>query len=202
MHDKYPNFNALAAAEPADSYSILMRYTDSPIVVAAPHGGGIEPGTSEIARTIAGDVFSYYTFEGKKNDGNCELHITSSNFDEPQCLALLSTANTVVTIHGEASESEAVYLGGLSTSAQASVRVALEPHGFLVCEHSNPDLQGLHTSNICNMGRFSMGLQLELSFGLRKSFFFSLSRGGRKKPTERLFLFSALVRQALLRNMF
>jgi phage replication-related protein YjqB (UPF0714/DUF867 family) len=53
------------------------------VAVIAPHGGGIEPGTSELATAIAGDDFSLYLFEGLKSAGNGELHITSTNFDEP-----------------------------------------------------------------------------------------------------------------------
>ena len=200
MLDKYPNFAALASAEPADAYSILVRNAGIPVVVAAPHAGGIEPGTSEIALAIAGNDLSYYLFEGKKAQGNGELHITSSNFDEPQCLALLSAACIVLTVHGEDSEAEVVYLGGRHTAAIASVRAALEPHGFAVREHSNPQLQGLNSRNICNIGRIGAGVQLELSGGLRRSFFQSLSRTGRKKPTPRLSQFSALVRHALLEN--
>ena len=39
-------------------------------VVVAPHGGGIEPGTSEVARMIAQDDLSLATFEGRKSSGN------------------------------------------------------------------------------------------------------------------------------------
>ena len=34
------------------------------IVIIAPHGGGIEPGTSELAIAIAGEELSFAVFEG------------------------------------------------------------------------------------------------------------------------------------------
>src|SRR5512147_3147748 len=116
MRDTYRNFAALSATEPADAFSISTCDRASRVVVAAPHGGGIEPGTSEIAVAIAGRDLSYYLFEGHKREGNAALHITSSNFDEPRGLALLRRACCALTVHGEASETEMVYLGGLNAS--------------------------------------------------------------------------------------
>jgi phage replication-related protein YjqB (UPF0714/DUF867 family) len=200
MSDKYAKFEALASGEPDGSYAVIPHDIGSRIVVAAPHGGGIEPGTSEIARAIAGTVFSCYLFEGKKASGNSELHITSSNFDEPKCLSLLRRADIVLTVHGEDSESDVAFLGGRHTAAAASVRAALEQNGFTVKEHTDPCLRGIHPQNICNVGRMGAGVQLELSVGLRKSLFRSLSRTGRKEPKPRLAQFADLVRQALQKD--
>lgn len=48
----------------------------SAIAVVAPHGGEIEPHTSIIARTIAGQTLSLYLFEGlRPHRDHCELHI-------------------------------------------------------------------------------------------------------------------------------
>ena len=195
MRDSYSNFAALSAAEPPAAFSISMRDRGSQLAVAAPHGGGIEPGTSEIAVAIAGADLSYYLFEGHKRHGNAALHITSSNFDEPQGLALLRRAACVLTVHGEASETEAVYLGGLNTSFKLALSAALERHGYVVAE--NAKLQGRDERNICNIGLTGEGVQLELSAGLRRAFFESLSRAGRAKPTARLAEFSAVVRETV-----
>jgi len=202
MPDKYLNFAALASAEPAGSFSISLRSTGNPVVIAAPHGGGIELGTSEIALAIAGDDLSYYLFEGKKAraQGNGDLHITSTNFDEPQCLALLRAANMVLTVHGEDSKTEVVFLGGLHTEMLNSIRTMLVSHGFIVREHSVPNLQGHPPRNICNIGRSGAGVQLELSHGLRRTFFKSLTRTGRKISTPRLLQFTNLIRYVLLQN--
>jgi phage replication-related protein YjqB (UPF0714/DUF867 family) len=69
--------------------------------------------------------------------------------------------------------------------------------GFTVREHSNPELQGLHPNNICNIGRSGAGVQLEISEGLRKSFFASLNCAGRRQTTCQLDKFSEAVRQVL-----
>jgi phage replication-related protein YjqB (UPF0714/DUF867 family) len=200
MPDKYRNFASLAAAEPEGAYSIDVRDAGTPVAIAAPHGGEIELGTSEIARAVAADDLSYYVFEGTKADGNRDLHITSANFDEPQCLCLLRAAYTVVTVHGEDSEHEVVYLGGRDRSALASLRRTLPSYGFTAREHSNPKLHGLHPSNICNIGRSGAGVQLELSRGLRRSFFVSFFGSGRTQRTPRLARFTQAVRQALLHD--
>ncbi len=197
MRDRYGDFAALSAAEPADAFSISMCDRASLVAVAAPHGGGIEPGTSEIAVAIAGADLSYYLFEGQKRQGNAALHITSSRFDEPRGLAFLRRAACVLTVHGEASETEAVYLGGLNGPVKHAVGAALERAGYTVGEHPSANLRGLDERNICNVGAMGMGVQLELSAGLRRSFFESLSRAGRAKPSARLAAFSGIVRETV-----
>lgn len=79
MPDKYRNFSELARAETeGKDYRIIARLTDCPILIAAPHGGGIEPYTSELASEIAGSDLSFYSFEGIKETGNSKLHITTT----------------------------------------------------------------------------------------------------------------------------
>ena len=50
-----------------------------------------------------------------KSSGNADLHITSTRFDEPMCLTVLSHSRIVVTLHDEHSEEdgEGVFVGGL-----------------------------------------------------------------------------------------
>jgi phage replication-related protein YjqB (UPF0714/DUF867 family) len=64
------------------------------------HGGKIEPGTSSLAKRIAGDTFNYYSFSGRKWRHNWGLHITSTAFDEPVALSFASSSAVVVTLHG------------------------------------------------------------------------------------------------------
>ena len=94
-------------------YDIHKLNRGSPLVIATPHGGGIEPGTSEIVLALAGQEHSYYVFEGLGECGNNKLHIASTDFDEPSCLELLQHACLVLTIHGCSGGHEAVYVGGL-----------------------------------------------------------------------------------------
>src|SRR5215471_18326011 len=90
MADTYDNFEALAQHERSGvDYGVVVRRAQAAFAIVAPHGGGIEPGTSEIADGIARTRCSFYSFEGLKREGNRVLHITSTHFDEPMCLLLL-----------------------------------------------------------------------------------------------------------------
>jgi len=197
MVDKYANFAELSAGEVAGDYKIVCQNRQSDVVIAAPHGGSIEPGTSEIAMALAGDELSYYLFEGHKAGNNRDLHITSARFDEPQGLALMRQAKTVITIHGEASSGNVVYVGGLYSFLSDILTRSLIEKGFVVQRHSNPSLQGTNPENICNIGTGNKGVQLELSQGVRKAMFSSLSRQGRSQPTAYLTRFCQGIREAL-----
>ena len=110
--DKYDSYEGLAAQEAPGAFAVFARHR-GPTLILAPHAGGIEPGTSESARAIAAEDHSLYLFEGIKPAGNKDLHVTSSRFDEPQCLAMLERAGHVVTVHGERRDGKVTFVGGL-----------------------------------------------------------------------------------------
>ena len=197
--DEYQNFSELSEAEREgiDFCIFAVKRKGSSIVIVAPHGGAIEPGTSEVAKEVANDDLSLAIFEGIKSKGNKRLHITSTNFDEPRCVELVQKADTVVAIHGEGSEELSVYLGGKDDELGVHLNASLEHYGYAVKTHGNPDLHGLADTNICNRGRQGVGIQLELSSGLRQTFFHSLTDNGRKKPTDELAKFAAAEREGL-----
>jgi phage replication-related protein YjqB (UPF0714/DUF867 family) len=200
MADKYACFAELAAHETAGvDYRILLRRAGEGLAVVAPHGGGIEPGTSEIADAVAHDGLSFYAFEGLKTSGNVDLHITSTRFDEPLCLGLLSASDVIVTLHGEhgTAEGEAVFLGGLDEKLGRRLRAALVSAGFDVRQHPDPRLQGRERKNVCNRGRSRQGVQLELSRAVREAMFESLTREGRQHPTPRFGRFVDALRGVL-----
>lgn len=200
MADKYNTFAELKASEPAGHWRAHAVVRGAGQAVIAPHGGSIEPGTSEIAKAIAADELDLYLFEGLKPAGNRDLHITSTRFDEPVGLKLLAAAGRVLAVHGEASGDVAVaYLGGLDVDLAAAVERELRAAGFEVLRHDNPALQGRAPENICNRGQTGRGVQLELSRGLREQFFESLTPAGRLHPkVGQLELFATAVRRALL----
>ena len=199
MADKYPNFATLALNERSGiDYGVIVRRARPAFAIIAPHGGGIEPGSSEIADAIADERFSFYAFEGLKSSGNAVLHITSTRFDEPMCLNILGNSGVILTIHGEDSGAgEGVFVGGLDVALGAQIGTALTGKGFDVREHSDPDLQGRDPKNICNRGTSCAGVQLELSRAVRETMFESLTRTGRKHPTARFGVFVDAVRHAL-----
>lgn len=198
MTDKYCNFAELAKSEKQDrDFRIRPLRRESPTVIIAPHGGCIEPGTSEIAEAIAARDHSFYAFEGIKARGNRGLHITSSHFDEAQCAALVAASSRALAVHGEDSQEQVVYVGGLDGEAIERLRISLERRGFDVRKHPSPGLQGRDPANICNRTATGCGVQLELSKGLRRSFFQSLSARGRRITAARFGEFVAAVREAL-----
>jgi len=197
--DVYLNFAELSEAERKDidfRISAVKREGSSTVIVA-PHGGAIEPGTSEVAKEVANNDLSLAIFERIKSKGNKLLHITSTNFDEPRCVELVQESDTVVAIHGERSAQLSVFLGGRDDELVVQLKAALEWYGYAVKTHKNPDLHGLAAANICNRGCHGVGVQLELSSGLRQTFFQSLKAKGRKKPTDELVRFAAAVREGL-----
>lgn len=169
MADRFANFEELRQVKvECRDYRIRVRLTPSSLLVMAPHGGKIEPGTSELATMIAGDDFTFYSFEGIQRRNNyTDLHITSTNFDEPGAVEAVSRAEIVVAIHGERDETRSfVILGGLHFDLCARLRTALEETGFSV-EVEGPGLEGRSQRNICNRGRSGQGVQLEISRALR-----------------------------------
>lgn len=197
MEDKYKTFSALANCEvEGRDYVIGLRERRGTTVVLAIHGGSIEAGTSEVAEGIAADDLSVYTFDGMKARGNRNLHITSHRFDEPQCIALVNDAPGVISIHGENSKRQVVFLGGSDRAMLDALRESLTSRGFTVETHKKRNLQGSDPRNICNRAINGCGVQLELSFGLRRSLFKSLSKTGRLTKTKRFDLFVAAVREA------
>jgi phage replication-related protein YjqB (UPF0714/DUF867 family) len=199
--DVYRNFAALCKTEreDADFRVLVVKKKGSRTVIIAPHGGAIEPGTSEVAREVAGDDLSLALFEGIKIEGgNKCLHLTSTKFDEPRCVELVLEADAVIAIHGEASAESSIFLGGRDLQLGAQLKTALQRNGYAVKTHRRPNLRGLSAANICNRGRHGAGVQLELSRGLRREFFKSLTAEGRKNPMDELFRFAAAVRQGIL----
>ncbi len=166
MKDKYMNFAALADAEP-DAFSITALDRGSDVCVIAPHGGKIESGTSELARAVASDTWSLYLFEGCKNSANRDLHITSTNFDEPRGGALVRKSEVAIAFHGCSGEGEIIFLGGRHQQLIETMGKNLLDAGFVVARHNDPDLQGINAANICNRGLSGMGVQFEMTIALR-----------------------------------
>lgn len=186
--EKYGNFKELQSKErEGRDFQINFRRGKTGIAVMAPHGGGIEPGTSEIADGVAGLEHAYYSFEGWKRSGNFEMHITSQNFDEPIGIGIAQDSKTVVTIHGCNGTEKVVYIGGRDTSLKDRIEEALLEAGFSV--KTSPRFPGTNPLNICNRGRLGKGVQLEISRHLRSTMFLNLTRPERKRTTEDFFRF-------------
>jgi dimethylargininase len=198
MPDRYRDFATLAANndEGAD-FRIRHRLADSPIAIVAPHGGGIEAGTSELADAVAGREHSFYAFEGIRGHENVDLHITGTRFDEPRGLQVLAHADIVVAMHGRDRDDEVVFLGGLHLELIEHLAAALERAGFRTSRDDRPAYAGTDPDNICNRGRLGRGVQLELPRGLRLRLFPALNAAGRRVRTCRFRRFRNVLRGAL-----
>lgn len=174
MVDKYPDFAALFAAETGGvDYRIDTKERDGDRLVMAPHGGGIEPGTSQIAGAIAGEDRSLYLFEGVKRRNNYpDLHITSDRYDEPRAVALAMRADRIVAVHGrkdnqpEGRDGVTTWVGGRDLGRKQDVVDALKQAGFEAIV-ANVKMKELERGNICNRGRSGEGVQLEIPKSLR-----------------------------------
>lgn len=178
-------------------FLIHVREGFSGIAVIAPHAGGIEPGTMELADAIAGDVHSFYCFEGIKRTKNSDLHITSEYFNEPKGVDIVKRSRAVLALHGCKGHEEAVYVGGLDTKMGEKIRVSLTQAGFNAEPSPRPEIQGQSENNICNRCRSGKGVQLEISRGLRKNMFKDLTREGRKNRTTIFHAFVPVLRDVL-----
>lgn len=166
--DKYGSFLELAASE-ADGtdYRVRTRLRPaSPVLLIAPHGGGIENGTSELAESVAGLKHNLFCFEGLKPRANRDLHITSHRFDHPTSLAMLARCSVAVGIHG-CTGARQIYAGGLDLPLRDLLAARLRAHGFPAATtgHRFP---GTHPSNVCNRTMRKQGAQLELTADLRE----------------------------------
>jgi len=193
MASPYKNFEELAQREvEGKDFQIRHHNRDERVLIMAPHGGKIEPTTSMIAEAIAGENYSYYSFEGIKEEGNGVLHIESHLFDEPRGLMAAQKADIVITVHGQLEQQdEFIMVGGLHVDLRSEVRRRLEAADFQT--RTPPEgLQGIDPENICNRGRLKGGVQLEVS---RKE------RDLLKTDKERLERLAGAVREAIQRNI-
>jgi len=196
--DKYANYDDLKQHEKeGEDYVILLRENNSRIAVIATHGGGIEPGTVDVADGVASTEHNFYAFKGIKRKGNAVLHITSNRFDEPKGVRLAENMEVVVSIHGYQGEDEVVFIGGKNQDLKEKIRYALNKAGFHAEISTKKGLRGRHPENICNRCRSGEGVQLEISRGLRDRMFDNLDRRQWRKKTRLFFEFVDTLREAL-----
>ncbi|MGD9544576.1 MAG: poly-gamma-glutamate hydrolase family protein [Methylocystis sp.] len=172
MADQYDSFITLAAHEiEGVDYRIRVEDRASPFVILAPHGGWIEPGTSEIAAAIAAERLSLYCFEGlTSRSSGARLHVTSTRFDEPRALRLVAASEVAVGVHGrkDMGDQASIWVGGLHERLRDAICEALATSGFTAkVVGGGHRLSGRDPANICNRGRRGAGVQLELPKALR-----------------------------------
>jgi len=200
MKSWYKSFEELNAVEREGlAFRRQVKNRRTKWAVIAPHGGGIEPGTTEIAGAIAGWRLSLYTFDGIRQSGNELLHITSTLFDEPRGLTLIQASEYILAIHGCEGWEPQVHVGGLEIAIGDQIINVLQKAGFSAVR-ATTQYHGTQSENICNQGRSGRGVQLEISEGLRRSLFRGLDRNGRKEPRPTFRVFVKAIAQVITPN--
>lgn len=145
--------------------------------LVAIHGGGIEPGTEEIARFVADQSgASLYVFAGRRETGNLSLHRPSHRVilqDRPLVKKFLNHVNVAISIHGHGRNERCAYVGGLHQAmVQQFVEVAqaaLSHYEWIFDPESiPPEIRGQNPDNIVNLPP-AQGMQLELPRDLRRT---------------------------------
>ena len=169
--DLYKNFQELAKNEQGN-FEIECIDRGSNITIIAPHGGKIESYTTEIAKKIANNTFNYYSFIGRKNENNFkDLHITSTNFNEPKALNLVKKSEVVIAIHGckdiknYQDYGKHIFIGGRNKKLKDTLEKLLIANNFSVNRDKFP---GKEPNNICNQGTTKAGIQFELTYSFRE----------------------------------
>ncbi|WP_426982611.1 poly-gamma-glutamate hydrolase family protein [Bacillus cabrialesii] len=199
--DAYQNFEELKNNEDPSDYGIVTKETGSPLLVLAIHGGGIEGGTSEVARELSKE-YSMYLFEGLQSSGNSVLHITSTHFDEPQALKMTEIHEYVISLHGYAEEDQQIEVGGTDRERAAVLVEKLQNAGFpavlLSTDHPHA---GVSPNNIANQSKTGLSIQLEMSTGFRRSLFGVFSLKSRSvTQNERFYDFTEVMSRFLKSN--
>jgi phage replication-related protein YjqB (UPF0714/DUF867 family) len=125
--------------------------------------------------------------------------LTSTHFDEPQCLDLVQKHQHALSIHGfSASPSDPeIYLGGTHQLFIQHVLHSLQNNGYQA-QVNTQKFAATDPRNICNRTRSGMGLQIEIAGSLRQRFFANYyTRLGRNTITPNFTHFVQTIRQAL-----
>lgn len=176
-------------------YKETIMDRNSGVTVMSIHGGFVEHGTSELAGEIAKNDFNYYSFEALTKKKRCSFHITSHKFYQEDLEGMLEDSDTAVSVHGciiKDFSKPVVCIGGLNKKLKKLVKESLEDAGFKIDFNHFP---GIYHKNVVNRAR-NQGVQLELTYSLRKTLFEDVDKKSRK-PTERFYHFTNAVRSAI-----
>jgi phage replication-related protein YjqB (UPF0714/DUF867 family) len=202
-------------------YETAKNYKDeNTVFIMAPHGGGIESGTTELALATAGftddfngqpatpETYDYFIFNGTNpSNQNGKLHVTASNFNDPVAIELVQNSVISLAFHGctddQPDEStgvgyQACLIGGLDENFKDLLEIQLTGAGFNAFKTNQEDLNGDLQANIINRNKSKAGAQFELTTTFRKSLYGVNSRKDRRTSTNTNFwLFVNTIRASI-----
>jgi phage replication-related protein YjqB (UPF0714/DUF867 family) len=189
--------------------------------VIAPHGGGIEFGTSELCLAVAGYhpatlavapgtglTHDYWMFEGLRASNNGELHVTSTHCDDGVAVSLCAGALNVLALHGCTTSqaglpdgAEVVLVGGRNATLKQRLLEEFAAAGLGAVDAADHEsLNGDEPTNITNRTLLGMGGHLEITGPMRLAMFEVNTRPRRRHTTTKAFWdFAAACRNALAR---
>jgi phage replication-related protein YjqB (UPF0714/DUF867 family) len=92
--------------------------------------------------------------------------LSSSRFDHPECLSMLSRCAFALAVHGCRGERQ-IYVGGLETLLVDLLVQQLTAAGLPATGEVPRHLAGRDPGNVCNRGTLGRGAQLEITMDLR-----------------------------------
>ncbi|SRR5579885_1483890 len=162
MPDKYQSVSALKRDLGPGAYRIRRLDRGSRITVIAPHGGFIDPGSSAVARAVAGREHNLFDFQGLREDLAADMHVTATRFRDPALTPLLAACEAAVSVHWMGNQGAAmIWLGGRNWRLKVLVLKELTAAGFTV-NANGPRYRGESPLNVVNLPR-QQGVQLEIS---------------------------------------
>jgi len=172
MADLYPSMTALEAATVKGvDWDIYTVDNDNDVMISSIHGGGIEIGTSELnvlVRELGG--YDSFIFEALRTSNNSELHVTSTNYDEPTLVSMVTNRKQNVAIHGASGDTAIIYVGGLDICLRNTIWEELTKRG-VNAQIAPSDIIGEETTNVSNRTTSIGCCQLEMTTQQRKDFF-------------------------------
>ena len=187
-------------------YETFKNYSDeNTTFIMAPHGGGIESGTTELALATAGftdsfnghpatsETYDYFIFNGTNpSNQNGKLHVTSSNFNDSVAIELAHNSVISLAFHGctddQPDEStgvgyKACLIGGLDKDFKEILEMQLTSAGFNAFKTNQENLNGDLPANIINRNKRKAGAQFEMTTTFRKSLYGVNNRNDRRTST-------------------
>ena len=160
----------------------------SNVLIFAPHGGNIEKGTTELTKAIANKGnYDYYAFNGTRNKNNSQLHVTSTNYNDPDLINRNYNKDISISVHGagQSQGKNTVLIGGRDEKLIQLISKELSTFKFNV-QRSLGHLAGIDTNNVVNYNKKGQGVQLELTPDLRKSFFSNGDDSSKARKNEKI----------------
>ncbi|UOQ65015.1 poly-gamma-glutamate hydrolase family protein [Hymenobacter volaticus] len=202
-------------------YETSKNYPDeNTTCIMAPHGGGIESGTTELALATAGftdgfnnhpaasETYDYFIFNGTNpTNQNGKLHVTASNFNDPAAIELVQRSVISLAFHGCTDEQpdestgigyKACLIGGRDENFKDVLEIQLTGAGFNAYKTKQESLNGDLRANIINRNKQNAGAQFELTTTFRKSLYGVNNRKDRRTSTNADFwLFVNTIRASI-----